>query len=338
MNAIDICCGIGGLSIGLKKAGFNVAAGFDIDPYVVEAYNLNRSLHSGYGVVADLNTLTAKGVRNCTPLAEKIHLVAGCPPCQGFSRMRTKNGGTDVNDSRKNLVIKFIDLAISLNPDAILMENVPGLETTSEFENALKMLDAAGYFISWQVLDARFFGVPQHRKRLVLVGCTRCKVEVKVGKCKQRTVRDTLKSLPKAGISGDPLHDLLTLHAPDVVEKIRLIPKNGGSRSVLPDHMQLECHRGKPGFADVYGRMRWDFPSPTITGGCVNPSKGRFLHPSQNRAITLREALLLQGFPKSFTLPLTRGKNIAAQMIGNAFPPAFAKAHAIQIARAINPR
>jgi DNA (cytosine-5)-methyltransferase 1 len=149
----------------------------------------------------------------------------------------------------------------------------------------------------------------------------------------KRSVRDAIGHLPRPGSSGDPLHDVSEKRSEKVKRLIASIPKNGGSRRDLGRKRQLRCHTDCDGFNDVYGRMAWDEVAPTITGGCVNPSKGRFLHPTQNRSITLREAALLQGFPADYYFSLERGKFAAAQMIGNAFPPPFVRPHAIIIRR-----
>jgi DNA (cytosine-5)-methyltransferase 1 len=146
-------------------------------------------------------------------------------------------------------------------------------------------------------------------------------------------VRATIEDLAEAGTSGDPLHDLPERRCDRVMAIIKAIPADGGGRLDLPVEQQLKCHADFTGFKDVYGRMKWDRPAPTITGGCHNPSKGRFLHPVANRAITLREAALLQGFPADYTFALDRGKLAAAAMIGNAVPPALAAAQASAVTR-----
>jgi len=138
-----------------------------------------------------------------------------------------------------------------------------------------------------------------------------------------RTVRDAIGSLSVAGKSGDPLHDIPFSYTPRIKELIRNIPRNGGSRSSLPKRLVLNCHKKRRGFNDVYGRMAWDKPAPTITTGCFNPSRGRFLHPTANRAITMREAALLQSFPRSYRLPADLGKVRISALIGNALPPRF---------------
>jgi DNA (cytosine-5)-methyltransferase 1 len=152
---------------------------------------------------------------------------------------------------------------------------------------------------------------------------------------KMKTVEDAIGGLPKAGQSGDPVHDMPENRTPKVLEIIRLIPKDGGSRRDLPEEFQLECHKRCNGFKDVYGRMAWKKPAPTITGGCFNPSKGRFLHPEEDRAITMREAALLQGFPRRYKFPTTENKSAVALMIGNALPPPFIAAHGRSIKRVL---
>jgi DNA (cytosine-5)-methyltransferase 1 len=145
------------------------------------------------------------------------------------------------------------------------------------------------------------------------------------------TVKDAIGTMLPAGKSGDALHDLPEIRTPDVMARIKKIPKNGGSRSDLKKSDQLPCHKRCRGFNDIYGRMSWDAVSPTITGGCVNPSKGRFLHPEEDRAITLREAAILQTFPKDYRFHLEGGKGAVATQIGNALPPEFIRRHALQI-------
>jgi DNA (cytosine-5)-methyltransferase 1 len=144
--------------------------------------------------------------------------------------------------------------------------------------------------------------------------------------------------LPPVGKSDDALHDRQAKRAPRIERLIAKIPKDGGSRKHLPPSMQLACHLSVNGFNDVYGRMHWDRPSPTITSGCFNPSKGRFLHPSANRTISLREAALLQGFPRRYKFDPSIGTEGLALMIGNALPPPFVAAHARALRRAIKPR
>lgn len=144
------------------------------------------------------------------------------------------------------------------------------------------------------------------------------------------TVRQALRGLKRAGRSGDPLHDVPENRDERIIQLIKKIPKNGGSRTDLRRNQQLRCHRKCDGFKDVYGRMHWNDVAPTITSRCVNPSKGRFLHPTANRAITLREAALLQSFPRPYFFDASAGKHTTATLIGNALPPEFVRRHALR--------
>ncbi len=149
----------------------------------------------------------------------------------------------------------------------------------------------------------------------------------------RKTVRDAIAALRRPGRSGDQLHDLPENRSSRIRDLIRAVPADGGGRLDLPENLTLDCHQETTGFTDVYGRMAWDEVAPTITGGCINPSKGRFLHPVQDRAITLREAALLQSFPPSYRFALSRGKYAVAALIGNALPPRFVRAHAREVAK-----
>lgn len=147
-------------------------------------------------------------------------------------------------------------------------------------------------------------------------------------------VRDAFAKLGKRA-KFDPLHNYKESRTETVKKRIRLIPANGGSRFDLGSRQQLKCHMTFDGFKDIYGRMSWAEVAPTITTGCFNPSKGRFLHPTRHRAITLREAALLQSFPKSYFFSLERGRILAAEMIGNALPPEFVKRHAKEVIKVL---
>ena len=144
--------------------------------------------------------------------------------------------------------------------------------------------------------------------------------------------------MPAAGSTGDVLHEAPERRTRRIAAMIRLVPPDGGSRLDLGEEHQLDCHARTDGFKDIYGRMAWDNVSPTITGGCINPSKGRFLHPEEHRAITLREAAVLQSFPPDYQLSLQKGRYAAAELIGNALPPEFVRRHALALRRHIESR
>ena len=218
-----------------------------------------------------------------------------------------------------------------------MMENVPALAKYEKFIDFVERLSANGYRVISKVLDVSDFGVPQRRKRLILsasrVGQPRLAAEAPV----RTTVREAIGGLPPAGKSGDALHDIPTKHRSARVQAmIEAIPKDGGSRHSLYDTMTLGCHRRTSGFNDVYGRMKWEDVSPTITSGCSNPSKGRFIHPQEDRPITLREAAILQSFPADYRFFVSHGKEAIALMIGNALPPKFIAAHGFAMTQGLS--
>ena len=220
-----------------------------------------------------------------------------------------------------------------MKPKAVMMENVPGFAKDDRIAKVCAVLDKLGYKWQIRVLDAADFGVPQRRRRMILLAGRGKHIPFARKGTRKRTVREAFRKLGKRTRHSDELHNLPQSRSDSVATLIRRIPRNGGSRTDLGRESQLECHRKCDGFKDVYGRMSWSDVSPTITGGCCNPSKGRFLHPVANRTISLREAALLQSFPPSYKFSLDRGKFAVAQMIGNALPPEFIKRHAKAIVR-----
>lgn len=337
LRAIDLFSGCGGLTVGLKQAGFEVMAAVEFDPGAVEAYKLNHPEVKVYDV--DIRRLTGEQILTDTRLkVGDLDLLAGCPPCQGFSRMKTRNGKhTELDKDRKDLVNEYLRLVEELQPRALLMENVPALQQDGRYIRLRARVEELGYLVSDDVHDAADFGVPQRRRRLIMLAARKpipCPVMPSPSPTNERvTVRQAIEELAStAGTSGDPAHDVKSNRSRKVEDLIRSIPPNGGSRSELGPDKQLECHKKCDGFRDVYGRMRWDEVAPTITGSFPNPSKGRFLHPDQHRTLTLREGALLQTFPEDYKFPDQRGKYPVAVMIGNALPPKLAAIHASAIA------
>lgn len=329
--AVDLFAGGGGLTIGLKSAGFHVVGAVEIDDLAVETYEANhKDVKLWHG---DIRELDVDEVRRKLHLRlGQLDVLAACPPCQGFSSLTTKNGSKIVNDPRNSLVWEFVRFVEGLRPKAIMLENVPGLARESAFEKVRSELERLGYTVDYRIRNSARFGVPQRRRRLILLGGRYGQVPFPGEEgADPITVRDAIGDLPVPGYSGDPLHDISERRSPRVQRIIGMVPLDGGSRSELPEDMILPCHRRGTGFKDVYGRMAWDSVAPTITSGCVNPSKGRFLHPSQSRAITLREAALLQGFPADYWFSLRKGKYAVAAMIGNALPPEFIRRHAVNV-------
>lgn len=310
-------------------------AAVDNHPLSAETYRLN---HPEVRVwCQDISTLSASLVKRKLQLqAGRLDLLAGCPPCQAFSSIRTLNGKRVFNDPGKDLIFELLRFVKTLKPRAIMIENVPGLARDQRTVRFCALLDCLGYRSEVRVLDAARYGVPQRRRRMVLLAIKGIAPRFGKSSLRTKTVKDCIGRLPEAGSSGDPLHDFPEKRSPTIMEMLKLVPADGGSREDLPDAFQLACHRKCDGFKDVYGRMSWNSVSPTITTGCFNPSKGRFLHPADDRAITMREAALLQGFPRTYHFPSTKGKVAVAEMIGNAVPPPFVAVHARQIRKILS--
>ena len=332
--AIDLFSGCGGLSVGLELAGFSVRAAVEIDIKAQETYRANHPQVRLY--CGNIRELSAAKILRDTGLAPgDLDLLAGCPPCQGFSRLRTRNRNVAVPDVRNDLVRDFLRFVRVMRPKTVMLENVPGLRQDHRFANLCTALEAMGYRVVTADLDAADYSVAQRRKRLILLA-SRVHEPRLADKAKLRvTVRDVIADLDDPSETLDQLHAIPENRSSAVMSLIRLIPLDGGSRSQLPQEMQLGCHTRIDGFHDVYGRMSWGDVAPTITSGCSNPSKGRFLHPSKHRTITLREAALLQGFPADYWFDITHGKESIALMIGNALPPPFICAHARELRRGI---
>ena len=336
-NAIDLFCGSGAVTWGLKKAGFQVAAAVDIDPTACKTYRLNHpevSLFESDIAKIDLSEFQ----KACK---EEVDVVAICAPCQPFS---SQNRHRIANDDRERLILSALPFVVNLRPLLIFLENVPGFGKGKIISNFTERLKEIGYCIGpLAKVDATKFGVAQRRQRVMLVATdeTRCSWQkaYKINELPRRTVADAIHDLPQPTPGScdslrDPLHYSRRHHAV-TLERLRHIPKNGGSRSSLPLHLQLKCHKGvRPGsFPDTYGRMKWDDVAPTLTTGCTDVTRGRYVHPDQDRAITLREAARLQSFPDDYKFA-GNASQISAQ-IGNAVPPLMMAAIAEAIASAL---
>lgn len=328
--AIDAFCGAGGLSLGLKNAGFRLLGGFDLDPVCVETISLNSSLLSHDVFQANITTMLGGVLLEKLGIKKgEIDLLAGGPPCQGFSVQRTI--GNDY-DERNLLVDDYADLIIEILPKFFLLENVPGIggkrgrEIMEKFKSKISFY---GYHIHENILDAQNFGVPQRRKRAFFVG-ERAKNPIfewpKIECTSRKTVRETIGYLPPAPFKGD--HPTFRHHRADKLTEINLkrirAIKQGQSRVDLPSDLLAECHRldaNVIGHRNVYGRMLWDDVAPTITARFDSFTRGKFGHPEQDRSISLLEGALLQTFPESYRF--SGNKVDVARQIGNAVPPKF---------------
>jgi DNA (cytosine-5)-methyltransferase 1 len=330
MLALDIFCGAGGLTRGLLDAGIKVIAGIDCDARCKRTYE-----HNNPGVtfiLADARQITLEQLRKVTRRKSfKDVLFAGCAPCQQFSQQR--KGTTRRRDA--TLLGAFSRLIEATLPGQVLVENVPGIarvKGNSTFRRFLVMLKRKGYQYEYGVLDAKHFGVPQTRRRLILIAMRGVKPTLpkpKYGPGLRRfvTVRKAISHFPAIPAGGKdscvPNHMAARITELNL-ERLRRTPHNGGDRRSWPPNLCLACHDSDyEGHTDVYGRMVWDKPSPTLTGRCHSISNGRYGHPEQDRAISLREAAALQSFPDGYVF-YGSSKRIALH-IGNAVPVRLAE-------------
>ena len=366
-EAIDLFSGCGGVSCGLTLAGFKVKAAVEIEKSAVDVYSSYPPLKKVNVLCKDICELSGEEILKAAQIDQQsIYLLAGCPPCQNFSRQNPENKNKTVEE-RKKLLFEFLRIIEEIQPPFILMENVPGIKDEynkvilDEFLERLKR----SYLVIENILNAANYGVPQLRKRFVLhavrkdiqkelIQCgfefalpeaTHAKIP-KDGLLPWRTVREAIGDLPpiKQGesYSGELQiynHKCAALRD-ETIKRMQMIRKNGGSRSGLPPEMVLECHKKKnkdgkvfAGHGDVYGIMDPGKPSPTMTGGCLFYSKGRYGHYEQDRAISIREAARLQTFPDNFVF--SNSLTDAALQIGNAVPIDLVKASGYVLKKAM---
>lgn len=321
--AIDLFCGAGGLTHGLVKAGVDVRLGVDIDPICEFPYIANNKAKFLLKSVEELaaNELARYYRKN------GIKLLAGCAPCQTFS---TYNQKATESDKRWWLLQQFSRLVNELSPELVTMENVPRLIEQNVFHEFVTNLKGNGYLVSYQIVNCADYGIPQQRNRLVLLASKFGQISLQTpeqfGK-RQKTVKEAIGKLPpiEAGMRHpkDPLHQCSTLSEINMRRMKASLP--GGTWRDWPKELIANCHKKPSGktYPSVYGRMAWDIPAPTITTQFFGFGNGRFGHPEQNRAISLREGSILQSFPPSYKF--VRSKEQICQksigrLIGNAVP------------------
>lgn len=338
VDVIDMFSGCGGMSAGFRSVNglipaFRLAGAVDVDEAANESYRANLGLAPMAASVADLAARPSLRAR-VEAVRRSGHplVLIGCAPCQGFSSYRNAAGQSD---ARNSLLTDFARVAARMQPDAVVVENVPELLTDRYWPlvaEVRRTLERAGYFVHIGVHSAAEFGVPQERFRALLLAMRR-PFRAPVGflrRAQFRTVRDAIGGLRPVAAGErdpkDPMH-FSAGHRASTLEVIRAVPKDGGSR---PSDIGPACLRraherqGKAVYEDVYGRLRWDRPAITITAYARNPASGRFVHPEQDRGLTVREAALLQGFPADYTL--TGSFDEQFRQVGNAVPPRFAAA------------
>ncbi|NLP44897.1 MAG: DNA cytosine methyltransferase [Peptococcaceae bacterium] len=324
--AIDLFCGIGGLTYGVQKAGIDVIAGIDIDPTCKYAYETNnKSIFINKGIEnIDDEELKALYPEN------SIKVLMGCAPCQPFSNYSLRYIKDGHKDNKWKLLYYFIDLVEKIKPDIVSMENVPHLVKTNVFKDFTNRLQKAGYYTSWEIVNCAGYGVPQSRNRLVLLASRFGKIELidpLYNEATYLTVADAIKYLPP--LKDGEISEFDSLHRASKLSKLnkqrirQSVP--GGTWQDWSDELKLPCHKkstGK-GYRAVYGRMEWDKPSPTITTQFYGYGNGRFGHPEQDRAISLREGAILQSFPPDYKFIDEQNPQTNKQLgihIGNAVP------------------
>jgi len=322
IGCVDLFCGLGGLTHGLIRGGIRVAAGIDVDPQCRFPYESNND---AFFVQKDIRTLAGDELSGLFGDAE-WRLLAGCAPCQPFSTYSRK-GRRSRKDSKWDLVGDFGRLVQEVKPDFVTLENVPQLLDHGVFGDFINALD--GYSRWWDVVECSSYGVPQTRRRLVLLASRLGPLQLapSASSDTQVTVRDAISHLrPLAAGQADPadaLHSACSL-SPLNLQRIRASTPGGTWRD-WDDALLAPCHRKKSGetYPSVYGRMEWDSPAPTVTTQCFGYGNGRFGHPDQDRAITLREAAVLQTFPETYRF-LREGErprfSVLGRLIGNAVP------------------
>ena len=348
---IDLFSGAGGLSYGLKSCGLDIRAAVEIDPNAINTYKRNIG---DVVIDRDISEISGKELLEFAGIKKgEMFILAGCPPCQGFSSV----GPRDETDIRNQLVFQYVRLILETRPWFIIMENVPGMSRGigKAIFAEVRIILSDYYILNDDILDSANYGVPQHRKRLVMHGVLKTIAEkylppgfelqmpeithknpeiLDESKQDWLTV-DVIRDLPFLKAGGDdsdiPNHRCRGLSELNI-ERIKHTPHNGGSRDSWPEDLILDCHKGNVVYSDVYGRMDFKSQAPTITAGCLIYSKGRFGHPEQDRPISAREAARLQTFPDEFVFE--GNLEMVGRQIGNAVPPKLAEAsgrHIIEI-------
>lgn len=363
IKAIDLFSGCGGVSCGLSQAGFDIACALEIDKDAVQAYKNYKPLSKVKVMKQDICDTTGADILQTAEICQdELYLLAGCPPCQNFS-LQNRYNKDKTEDEKKKLLLEYKRIIKEIYPPFVLMENVPGIKSSCggkilkefiiDLENEKCEELFKRYKVVFDVLNAADYCVPQTRKRFVL-HAVRLDVYKKMkrlgielilpaptnskngvnGLPLWKTVGETIFDLPEIDSGArynDEKQNIFNHYSANLSEKnkkrINAIRKNGGSRIGLPPELVLECHKIYTGHCDVYGIMRGDLPAPTITGGCLSYSKGRFGHPTQDRAISVREAARLQTFPDDYKFDESIGK--AAVQIGNAVPVKLVNASAM---------
>lgn len=325
IGAVDLFCGVGGLTCGLQKSGVNVVAGIDLDEsckYAFEHNNNSKFIHKS------VDDVTGKDIKKLLR-GYDVKILVGCAPCQPFSSHQ-KDKKNRHNHKDWSLLYQFARIIKECKPHVISMENVPELEKEKVFTDFVNTLKSLNYNVSYSIVNVANYGVAQNRRRLILLASKKKNIKLisPTHTEKYTTVREVIGNLPavEAGVTcpTDRLHVSSSLSKTNL-KRIKASKPNGTWRD-WPEELILKCHKKDTGksYSSVYGRMGWDGLSPTITTQFTGYGTGRFGHPVQNRALTLREGALLQSFPENYSF-VSNNDDIClksiARHIGNAVPP-----------------
>lgn len=328
---IDLFCGVGGLTHGLQLSGLNVVAGYDIEESCRYAYEYNNN---AVFINQDISELSKEGINSLYP-NNTTKILVGCAPCQPFSKYTKRYRKDGPMDDKWRLLYSFARLVEDVHPAIISMENVPELSHETVFNDFIQKLEDLNYSVSWKIVNCPDYGVPQYRKRLVLLASNLGEINLipPTHANNYSTVRDAIGNLEPLVDGETDMNDIMH-------QASRLSPLNrqrirqsipGGTWRDWDEALQLECHKKKSGksYPSVYGRMLWDMPSPTITTQFYGLGNGRFGHPEQNRALSLREGAILQSFPPTYRFVAENqhfNKRTLGTHIGNAVPVELGRA------------
>ncbi|MBP0629918.1 DNA cytosine methyltransferase [Cupriavidus sp. AcVe19-1a] len=331
---VDLFCGAGGLTHGLIQEGLHVVAGIDLDPACEFPYKANNSSRF---IERDVKRLTANELNTLFGNA-KVRVLAGCAPCQPFSTYAQRYE-SDGKDGKWGLLYHFARLTEETKPDIVTMENVPSVAKHAVFHDFVDALKSLDYKVWFDVVDSSHYGVPQLRRRMVLLASRHGEIKmIAPTHTKPKTVKQAIGRLRaiQAGESApkDKLHVASSLTEKNLQRILHSRP--GGTWRDWPENLVADCHKADTGrtYPGVYGRMEWDKPAPTMTTQCYGFGNGRFGHPEQHRAISLREAAILQSFPRNYKFVPKKGEvsfTVLGRLIGNAVPVELGRAIAKSI-------
>jgi len=341
-TVVDLFCVVRGLTHGFLKEDFTVSAGVDFDESCEYAYKMNNEAKF---VHQDILKLTPNELNNLYP-KHKRKILVGCAPCQPFSIYNYKNNNNaekQTLDNKWKLLYSFADLIEAVQPEIISMENVPQLKNFnggSVFNDFISRLENNNYKVSYGVFNAQDYGVPQRRKRLIVLASKHSRFELipKTHKDNHITVKNAIGHLPKLSDGEHCISDFLhySRKLTEISKKRIQATPEGGSWHDWDESLLLECHKKEGGkmYGSVYGRMSWEDVAPTMTTYCIGLNNGRFGHPQQDRAISLREAAILQSFPETYDFidpDVQFSAQVIARQIGNAVPVGLGRAIAKSI-------